>query len=225
MPTTEPTFTPTTKRGRALLLHVLEIIEAEARADGYGDIEDISRAGHWNQGTWGEVRAEDLIAQGLDFDALLTESGAEPGRAVDLALPVSPVNLCGTACCFAGHTTFQVGDTPVVNVVANRDWINTTEVLAIMDVRPVDHPGLMVPVSTRAMELLGLESDEADLLFEADNTLADLRVIIEYLTNGVGIVECDACGERPWNCPYRGDEVCSVCDEHPDTCVCYSEDE
>ncbi|WAB09579.1 hypothetical protein SEA_WOOPER_76 [Gordonia phage Wooper] len=214
-----PTFEPTTLRGHALLRHVLEVVEAEARGDGYGDIDQISKAGHWDQGTWGEIDAEELIEAGVDFAKLAVEAGGESGRAVDLTLPTTPLNLCGTACCFAGHTALQVGDRPVVNVEVDHALRNDLGSLTIMDVRPVDNPDVTVSVSTRAMDLLGLDHEEADVLFEANNTLADLRVMVDWICSGRTVDECPACGQRPWDCDQSG-EACEDRNEHLDDCEC-----
>jgi hypothetical protein len=86
-----------------------------------------------------------------------------------------PVNdsYCGTACCIAGNAALLAGCTPL----------------------EPDHPaaggflmygphGGVVSVNAYAKDVLGLDADEADVLFSAGNSPDDLREIVAALKDG-----------------------------------------
>ncbi len=67
----------------------------------------------------------------------------------------SNIENCGTAACFAGWTCLLSGYT-------SRD----------------------VEVESKAVELLGIEWDDAGVLFHSDNTREDLNLMVKDLMNG-----------------------------------------
>ncbi|QNL30199.1 hypothetical protein SEA_MARIOKART_72 [Gordonia phage Mariokart] len=246
MPDTAPKFAPTAKRGTELLRHVMDIIEAEAEAAANVTEQD-TRVGHWNQGDWIRLRADEL-AEDLDLRALAVEAagaksfdelGTDPGH-LGVSVPINPetglLDLCGTACCFAGHASLQVGDYPVLttnaatlyNITApGADQIMEMGLNLVIPIETVAESGgaplTTLPyesVSGRAQELLGLSGSDADTLFDGSNTLADLRELVARLERGEEIdnLKCTACDEYPWNC--NGGEVCDTCNEHEDHCLC-----
>lgn len=76
--------------------------------------------------------------------------------------------FCGTVCCVAGKVALEDGHRPVNDL----SYIITVD-------------GRRMGVDTYAMDALGLNDDQADVLFEASNTLDDLRVIVEAIRAGV----------------------------------------
>lgn len=52
------------------------------------------------------------------------------------------------------------------------------------DVCPRHGDGPVIPANERAQRILGLTDDQADRLFDEDNTLADLRRIVSDLCGG-----------------------------------------
>ncbi|UJE15728.1 hypothetical protein SEA_LIGMA_74 [Gordonia phage Ligma] len=270
MPDTRPKFTPTSKRGVELLRHVMDIIEAEAEAAAHVTEQD-THIGHWYQGDWMRVSADAMIADGgVDLLAeaelrapVSREQIVEPvsdhvdeqGR-IDpdyypwIDVPVDPETgigeLCGTACCFAGHTTLQVGDHPVLNVdfqrlarnggtaYGDRDFRDDTTVgmLSMNNVVPAEvarqvdltDPDMVrdnkVFISGRAADLLDLDAGTADVLFDGSNTLADLRELVGRIERDETIIDikCDSCDAYPWKC--EGGPVCGECNEHEEDCAC-----
>lgn len=82
---------------------------------------------------------------------------------------------CGTACCIAGKIALEEGLRPNTGgYEAPRDWMTAMGQLN----------GNSIGVDEVAMEVLELTEDQADLLFEGDNNLADLRFLVELFGQG-----------------------------------------
>lgn len=230
-------FKPTTLRGRALLRHVFSIIEAEdEKAHEYGSTEE----GKWDQGSWGHVETEGLRDAGVDFSQLIGDKTRDDGSRFTLAqiaLDAGTVRTaCGTACCFAGHASLAVGDqvllsTPVDLVDAGYDRSLAFDL--VIPVEKLDgRPRIYAPdsgadvdgvsVMERARLLLDLDPEEADMLFDSDNDIDEIRHMVDYLAEGRDVSACEGCGERPWYCDYEGD-ACSDCAEHTVDCECCPE--
>lgn len=80
---------------------------------------------------------------------------------------------CGTAACFAGWACLLNGDQVLGDLDASpgaHSWVR-------------DEGGRRRRVDARARRLLGLTDDEAHELFEACNTLDDIRNIVRELTS------------------------------------------
>jgi len=86
---------------------------------------------------------------------------------------------CGTAMCLAGTIAWQAGWKPI----SPEDWSTTTDDYGnpVKICALVAKDGVDRHVGTLARELLGLDGDDADNLFGAYNTLADLRRIRDEL--------------------------------------------
>lgn len=246
-------FVPTTLRGRALLRHVFEIIEAEYNRDiGWENTSETESK--WDQGSWGYVETEGLRDAGVDFAQLIGDKTRDDGSRFTLAqiaLDAGTVRTaCGTACCFAGHASLAVGDqvllsTPVELVDAEYDRSLTFE--AVIPVEKLGRARAIDPttgghvdsvsVMERARLLLDLSPSEADMLFDADNDIESIRQMVDYLADGRDVSECEACGERPWDCDFEGQacdtcgyhfedcDCCSGCEEPEGSCTCFDDDE
>ncbi|AWN04273.1 hypothetical protein FDJ57_gp72 [Gordonia phage Sour] len=244
-----PKWQPTDKRGVALLDHVMEVIEEEAREAAQARqvsaawLDEDTRAGHWDQGDWIQLNGAALddagvnvLALALEQEGLSLTEALESDYPVNIALPPAELGgLCGTAMCFAGHATFEVGDQPLfytdLNYLAHNvsDDGKTLELgqvfgdLSIHQVHPVDGAkGETADVGRRAAELLELDSETADILFEASNTLEDLREMVARIKEHGGLtwnLKCSACDVWPWHCVDEG-PVCDNCGYHEDRCEC-----
>jgi hypothetical protein len=116
---------------------------------------------HWDQGVWRAQLDGSRTAKVVDED----------GKKV---LPVD----CGTAFCFAGWTCqLDTQDTPRW---ASHDalWPNSHD-------PSHDVYAYVVMAEVRARRLLDLEEEEADVLFDGDNKLADLVSLVSQIKDGV----------------------------------------
>lgn len=86
---------------------------------------------------------------------------------------------CGTACCIAGKVALEDGGQPLDRSGA------LSEFVILMD-------GEVTEIDAHAERVLGLTRDQASALFEGDNDLADLRVVIDAVGRGVD-------GDELWN--------------------------
>jgi hypothetical protein len=105
-----------------------------------------------------------------DWMIALTEL-AEYGRILQqpdvIELAVHEGESCGTACCIAGRIALTAGWAPDPNCYG----------FAVKD-------GQFRNISELARELLGLEGDQAQALFEADNNITDVFVLAHRFTDG-----------------------------------------
>lgn len=85
---------------------------------------------------------------------------------------VEDANSCGTSFCFAGHTAIHEGF-PYPPKDDRQEWSR----------KVVESDGYSYREDTRdfAMKVLGLEYDQADSLFDADNSLENLEVMVQTL--------------------------------------------
>jgi hypothetical protein len=184
-----PRFTPSPLRGHQLLDAVFAHICALPQ-DGLDEET-------WNQGVWLSLNS-DTVQELLDErSAALTPLNPTNVLGHLKLSPEVAITECGTAACFAGHAGLMVGDSPVVKVSRWTDYDedgNPIERAAIDDDwgRLVDADGRVRPVEERARDLLGLDYCQAECLFNASNTIHDLKTIIGWIkegVDGVAIVE------------------------------------
>lgn len=168
------TFRPTAKRGAELLREVLAAIEADIAFEQMGRVfGDEDHGGRWDQRWWGEVPLSDAVL------------AAAEQRASWSVIPAGVAyEACGTTACVAGHACLLVGDSPMVEVSFRRGRRVLWD-----QVQPVDGPrvGGIVSVRDRAQELLQLTETETDDLFAAENTIDDVRAIIEQILETRGL--------------------------------------
>lgn len=177
-----PRFTPSPLRGHELLDAVLAHISSLPQETD-GDET-------WDQAVWLSLDA-DTVQRLFDerSDALTPLDPTNVRSGLKLS-PEVAITECGTAACFAGHAGLMVGDSPVVKVDRWTDYDdngNPIEKVSIEDRWDVlvDMDGKVRPVRERAQDLLGLEYYQAECLFHANNTIHDLRTIIEWIKDGV----------------------------------------
>ena len=108
-------------------------------------IEDHPRT--WKQGAW--------------FQTLDTETGVE--KYVVKIETVEELNSCGSSFCLAGHVAIRTGF-PAPPLKNTQEWE-----------RKVDGKDYPEPVSTFAANQLGINANQAEALFEGNNTLKDLK--------------------------------------------------
>lgn len=203
-------FAPTQKRGPALAREILTVIEAEEDAL----YSDSAPKNQWRQASWALLNAEALPA-GTEVEvvdpALLrrTRSWYEG----DHALVFSQGLTCGSAMCFAGHATHLAGDRMITR--ANQDWTDAVGTgktsnwkralkkaskfflsrgrgreapLQFSADFVLTNEGRVQRIGDRARQLLGLTKHESSAFFEANNTLATLRLYVERMERGENIV-------------------------------------
>jgi len=110
------------------------------------------------------------------------------------------INECGSAFCYAGHLLHSQGWQPI-RLPEMPSWstfglVRDGEILT------------WTGIGARAAEELGLTNAEADALFEEDNTLEQLKEIVDEIANGtfedplpimfVGGIECEYPPEVPF---------------------------
>jgi hypothetical protein len=89
--------------------------------------------------------------------------------------------MCLTAGCFAGHYAFSQGFTEPFQTPGGPGLRNpVTREILLAQAREQCQP----TVARYAMEGLGLDPDQADWLFCANNTLEDLQMIVDDLCDG-----------------------------------------
>lgn len=181
--TPPPRFTPSPLRGHALLDAVLAHITSLPRK-GFDGEET------WNQRTWLELDIEAVRRLFTARSDALTP--VDPAN-VDSHLKLSPevaITECGTAACFAGHTGLMVGDSPLVRLDRWTEYDDNGTAVEKTSVRDdwgrlVDADGRLHEVRERARELLGLDYYQAECLFNANNTIHDLKAIIGWVKEGI----------------------------------------
>lgn len=202
---TPETFETTEMRGLPLLQHVLSIIEREADALDVDELE--THAGLWDQSTWGDIARSDRF-----HEIVATQ---KPNSSGVVTVELAPENAieCGTSFCFAGHTVLRAGDRPLFTF--NQDYPGTAK---MFDVVTSDDKRRM-HVSTRAAELLELDATTADILFDAENNLDDIREIVRRVETGENVHRCADCDEPVWRCA-EGAHTCATCYLHSVDCEC-----
>lgn len=228
-------------RGPELAQHVLDTIRREVAVASERSgiiLTDSTRVDAWNQGTWGEVLLDNKILDGAkNYDLLAGEDpgygqiGTHPFRH-RLAVPAQLIlgqiesdSQCGTAMCFAGHVAMMTGAQAVLPAWASERDPNTGKFKALG--QEVTWDGVKTPdgfyetVSDYAAGMLGIDASyDANVLFDASNTVEDLEHMVEILVRGgsLGSLEkCSACDEWPWAC---GEDTCDECDHHEGDCIC-----
>ena len=219
-------------RGVALLREVLDVLLAERDAElalaqktgepTYGGYMHETEVGHWNQGLWGRFDVRDAMND-ADYDdesaTLITERSREAyGESRDQIKVEVGANgeMCGTAFCFAGHASHLVGDGLISTVYAPSGTKLTPQRLldigwghiSIEHVEPIEDrgSGRLIEVRDRAISLLDIDDETADVLFADENNLNELVTMVEKLEAGESI-----CVDR-----------CDECDMPEDDCECIS---
>ncbi|QDF17604.1 hypothetical protein SEA_YAGO84_73 [Gordonia phage Yago84] len=233
---TTPEFAPSTNRGTALLHEIMALVEAEVAAEAQAQqqmtdwLASYSSARHWDQGDWLQANLG-AVSDSVNLVALATADLGLPdataladyeGEFVHIDLPPTVRNLCGTAGCFAGHAVMAVGDMPHLSALVG-DILGHERIDVSMHQVTTYDTGDTLMVEDRAADLLGIDTTTADVLFNASNTLADLRAIVETIDRHGNIDEirdmCADCGEWKWRCAFDA-ETCPECDEHEVDCTC-----
>ena len=86
------------------------------------------------------------------------------------------INDCGTAFCYAGHLLHSQGWQPI-RLAADMPW-NSVGLIKDGEVL------LWTGIGARAAALLGLTGEEADALFSEDNTLEELKELVDQIVDG-----------------------------------------
>lgn len=178
---------------------------------------------------WGRISLPGLAKAGADLDNLLNPvdehhgaTGNEPQTLARLALPASMLQkACGSAYCFAGHAVLLAGDTPLVSIERHQRETNVLAGEATMK-EVLTPKGQRMTVYDRACELLGLSTEQADVLFDSQNTIEDLLQLVPRLIDGETPQRCRHCARWTWVCPHEG-MVCDECECHSEFCRCTSQ--
>lgn len=100
-------------------------------------------------------------------------------------------NWCGTTMCFAGHVAMRNGCQRAVVSQLNdfgamefRHVELGSRTFIVRDHFVLDPLSKKVTVCEYARDILGLEDDEANLLFSGSNGIEDLQHIVKGLVNG-----------------------------------------
>lgn len=100
-------------------------------------------------------------------------------------------NWCGTTMCFAGHVAMRNGCKAAVvsqlNEFGATEWRQVelgSQTFIVRDHYVHDPLHKRVSVREYSRDMLGLEDDEADLLFSGSNGIEDLQHIVKGLVNG-----------------------------------------
>lgn len=86
--------------------------------------------------------------------------------------------FCNTTACFAGHVALSQGFRPPVGPLEG--WENSLGVC-------YSREGDMLTAKLVAQDALGLDEDEAALLFSSTNTLDELQLIVKGLVDGQSV--------------------------------------
>lgn len=89
---------------------------------------------------------------------------------------------CGTGGCFAGWTWMIAGNQPMQSLVRHED-----RTLRITD--EVDDD--ITRLRAETTQMLGLTEKEADILFDANNTIPALQLMVKDLVNGDDLLGID----------------------------------
>lgn len=132
--------------------------------------------------------------------AILDEDGKMTFN--DFEVEVEEVNSCNTAFCFAGHTALMTG------------FVAPPKVNGALWEGEVD--GKYYAVNEYAKEKLGITWDQADELFAAENSMEDIRKIIDMIKDNphVDQEEIQKALDR-WT-DYEDDWDCDCCREDDD---------
>ncbi|QXN74279.1 hypothetical protein SEA_ALEEMILY_62 [Gordonia phage Aleemily] len=165
----------TAARGADLAIEILAQIDADQA--------------HWEQRRWASV------PQGVDWQVTLedVDSLDTERRWVLLEPPAD----CGAAFCFAGHAVVMTGgrfaESRSVRVGRRVEDIAAEQSAYARHIAGVLHPDFtdgVLDVSDTAAELLGLDEPAANRLFDATNSLDQLRNMVAALAAGEQINPC-----------------------------------
>lgn len=139
----------------------------------------------WNQDAWFKVSVD---KQGEPIFNKVT-------------LQFEEVNSCNTALCFAGHAALMSGfdAPPRYDYEVWRGW------------GPGLPKGERMDVDQYATEVLGLSTNQADVLFNGDNSLEDLeRIVGKLIENPKAWLNWDDSEDDP-EAGRCGDRSCGLC--------------
>lgn len=88
-------------------------------------------------------------------------------------------NICGTSCCFAGWAVVLAGDKLIER--QEKDGCRCAVCVELVAQTPDGH---LWSIENRARDLLGLNFDQAQCLFEGGNDLDDLRAHVRAIKDG-----------------------------------------
>jgi hypothetical protein len=115
---------------------------------------------HWDQNVWGQVDLR-AVEEVDPAEAVTDDDGDE-------YLPVT----CATACCIAGNAVITAGDRFLVDLdYADDPYYNSGEVNVTY---ALTTDGEIVDIKARGRRLLGLDREEADLLFNGSNGIGEV---------------------------------------------------
>lgn len=118
----------------------------------------------WHQASW--YRYVDTET-GYEWNDVVTEE-------------VTEVNSCGAAFCFAGHVGMREGfPAPINNSVIWDRWIEDEELGYYNESK--DGWGYSEDISEFARKRLGLRDDQAEALFDGDNSMENLETMVKIL--------------------------------------------
>lgn len=142
-----------------------------------------------NQGSWGEVTAQ-LLAELMPTDMTQGEDADEFTRHYMKVTRQPTVEItCGTTACVAGWTCLLAGD----DFVIEADDDELANLKGKLDIEYViSRDNVQHTVGGRAMDLLGLDSDQADMMFDGNNSRSYLRAMVLALLNNEDPHEVDS---------------------------------
>jgi hypothetical protein len=123
----------------------------------FGDVK------HWGQGLWGLVQESDIRDWG------------------DGKRDLAPAPTCGTSFCLAGHATILAGHKPLLARGTSRIEYVALKGKVRATIAGDEHPET---VGNAATDWLDMPYKQADLMFEASNSLADLYAYAFLFTGG-----------------------------------------
>lgn len=150
----------------ALMRKSLEWAQEEYRkqqketSDGTARDLMVKKAHSWYQGSWAQI-----IVDKLSFGRIGHNEAGHGFVAVD------PM-LCGSTGCFAGHGCVIAGDDYALpNAYVRSEWYGHDLMLDYV----MDADGNVYHIRERAMEHLGITGEEADYLFDGQNSIQTLE--------------------------------------------------
>lgn len=149
----------------------------------------------WDQSTWGRAM----------FDsAVLDEIGVEQARKIIMEDPTNPA--CGSSFCFAGHVAYTVDRKKPYISKHSVWWENFRGTADLSFVKTGPDENDYVDVGAYARDRLNLDNSETAILFDGNNTLHDLRGMVEYMREHDCLPSDWRRAEHECNCDFCGVE-------------------
>lgn len=145
-------------------------------------IKHIEANNRWDQAVWASV-TDDMLFMNDDGDYVVRPDAWEgvPGYVYDyeecalIELGTVMEGSCSTKFCFAGHTVLQAGD----KILLTKEGGDATGCM--------DSNGVIHNIEVRAMNLLGLTSRQASMLFDGEAGDKDLEKYKRLVTSVTGV--------------------------------------